>query len=62
MSLTRGVLWRGNRVSGDVVSNKLYFPPSAAVLSLSKEETLCQLVQVLLRLRSPEFGRYVQFL
>ncbi|KAG0590844.1 hypothetical protein KC19_1G130600 [Ceratodon purpureus] len=48
------------RVSGDVVSNKQYYPPSAAVLSLSKVETLCQLVQVLLRLRSPEFGRVLE--
>ncbi|KAG0579697.1 hypothetical protein KC19_4G117600 [Ceratodon purpureus] len=49
------------RVSGDS-SSKQHYPPSAAVLSLSKEETLYHLVQVLLRLKSPEFGRVLEIL
>lgn len=48
-------------VSGDS-SSKQRYPPSAAVLSLTKDETLCHLVQVLLRLKSPEFGRVLEIL
>lgn len=48
------------RVSGDSSNLKQHYPPSAAVLSLSKDETLCHLVQILLRLKSPEFGRTLE--
>ncbi|KAH9310179.1 hypothetical protein KI387_038090, partial [Taxus chinensis] len=44
------------RISG-ADTNMESFPPSAACCSLSREEVLCHLVQILLRAKTPIFGR-----
>lgn len=49
------------RISG-VDTNIGSFPPSAACCSLSREEVLCHLVQILLRARTPVFGRILEII
>lgn len=49
------------RVSGGD-SNMESFPPSAAICRLSREEVLCHLVQILLRAKTPFFGRILEII
>lgn len=49
------------RVSGSD-SNMESFPPSAAICRLSREEVLCHLVQILLRAKTPFFGRILEII
>ncbi|XP_057836865.1 uncharacterized protein LOC131047061 isoform X1 [Cryptomeria japonica] len=49
------------RISGGD-TNVESFPPSAACCSLSREEVLCHLVQILLRAKMPVFGRLLEII
>lgn len=49
------------RVSGGD-NNIESFPPSAAICRLSREEVLCHLVQILLRAKTPFFGRILEII